>query len=107
IPPSLSLLLYGATQQVSIGRLFLAGIIPGLLLATLMMALIFIWSKRCPEIVPVEEEHVNWGKAVIGLIKIWPLGLLIFAVLGTIYLGLATPTEAAGLGVACSILLGF
>jgi len=107
IPPSLSLLLYGATQQVSIGRLFLAGIIPGLLLATLMMVLIFIWSKRYPEIVPVEEEHVNWGKAVIGLIKIWPLGLLIFAVLGTIYLGLATPTEAAGLGVACSILLGF
>lgn len=107
IPPSLSLLLYGATQQVSIGRLFLAGIIPGLLLAALMMLLIFIWSKRYPEIVPMEEEYVSWGKALIGLIKIWPLGLLIFAVLGTIYLGLATPTEAAGLGVACAILLGF
>ncbi len=107
IPPSLSLLLYGATQQVSIGKLFLAGIIPGIMLAVFMMVLIYVITKRNPHLVPVETAQINWGQAFLNLLKIWPLGFLIFAVLGTIYLGLATPTEAAGLGVAASIILGF
>jgi len=107
IPPSLSLLIYGATQGVSIGRLFLAGILPGLMMALLFMTQILIQSARSPSLCPKITERIPVAQQAIGLLKIWPLGLLIFAVLGTIYLGLATPTEAAGLGAAAAILIGF
>ncbi|WP_040484855.1 TRAP transporter large permease [Lutibaculum baratangense] len=107
IPPSLSLLIYGATQQVSIGQLFLAGLLPGLMLAVMMMLFIGFIGSRGESVVPDEGETVGLGRALRMLLPIWPIGFLIFAVLGTIYLGLATPTEAAGLGVAASIVLGF
>lgn len=107
IPPSLSLLIYGATQQVSIGRLFLAGIVPGVLFALMMMAMIVFLTRRRPSLVPQEDEPIAWHRALAKLLTLWPLGFLIFAVLGTIYLGLATPTEAAGLGVAAAVILGF
>lgn len=106
IPPSLSLVIYGATMEVSIGQLFLAGIFPGLMLASFFMVIILVQALRNSELAP---ESVNSGKVniVLGLLSIWPVGFLIFAVLGTIYLGLATPTEAAGLGVAAAIVVGF
>jgi C4-dicarboxylate transporter DctM subunit len=106
IPPSLSLVIYGATMEVSIGQLFLAGIIPGILLAALFMAVILFQALREPDLAPpsTKLEHAN---PLLGLLSIWPVGILIFAVLGTIYLGLATPTEAAGLGVAAAIVIGF
>jgi C4-dicarboxylate transporter, DctM subunit len=107
IPPSLSLLIYGATQGVSIGRLFLAGILPGLLMALLFMLVIFVRCLRHNNLCPPQVERTPLTQQIAGLIKIWPLGILIFAVLGTIYAGLATPTEAAGLGVAASIVIGF
>jgi C4-dicarboxylate transporter, DctM subunit len=107
IPPSLSLLIYGATQEVSIGRLFLAGIFPGLLLAGFFMTAIFFQNLRRRDLTPLEVERPGFRKQALGLLSIWPLGILIFSVLGTIYLGWATPTEAAGLGVAASILVGF
>lgn len=108
IPPSLSLLIYGATQHVSIGRLFLAGIVPGLLLAVVMMLYIGFVSARRAGVVPEESEQpVGAKRALLGVLSIWPVGFLVFAVLGTIYLGLATPTEAAGLGVAAAAVLGF
>lgn len=107
IPPSLALLIYGATQQVSIGQLFLAGILPGLMLAVMMMGYICFISIRRPGIVPQSDEHIGLRSALMHLLPIWPIGLLIFAVLGTIYAGIATPTEAAGLGVAAAIALGF
>jgi C4-dicarboxylate transporter, DctM subunit len=107
IPPSLSLLIYGATQQVSIGQLFLAGILPGIMMALLMMVLIFVITTRRPELVPQDTDTTPWTQAILNLFRIWPLGLLVFSVLGTIYLGFATATEAAGLGVAAAIILGF
>jgi len=108
IPPSISLLIYGSTQHVSIGRLFLAGILPGLLVSLLFMIFIAILSYRKPSILPVEDYlSVNWLRAAGQLLTLWPVGFLVFAVLGTIYLGLATPTEAAALGVATAIVLGF
>lgn len=107
IPPSLALLIYGATQQVSIGQLFLAGLLPGLMLAVMMMLYIGFIESRGQGVVPTGEERVGLGAALLKLLPIWPLGFLIFAVLGTIYLGLATPTEAAGLGVLAAIILGF
>lgn len=107
IPPSLALLIYGATQQVSIGQLFLAGLLPGLMLAVMMMLYIGFIESRGQGVVPTGEERVGLGTALLKLLPIWPVGFLIFAVLGTIYLGLATPTEAAGLGVMAAIILGF
>lgn len=107
IPPSLALLLYGATQQVSIGRLFLAGLVPGVMLAFMFMSYIAICSRKAswemPEVTPVKLDRQVW----MGLLKIWPVLFIIFSVLGTIYLGIATPTEAAGLGVLASVILGF
>ncbi len=106
IPPSLSLLLYGATQGVSIGQLFLAGIGPGLMLAAAFLVVIAIAAVRRAGLAPDDEPGMVWRIALLRVLSVWPLVILIFAVLGTIYLGLATPTEAAGLGVAAAILVG-
>ncbi len=107
IPPSLSLLIYGATQNVSIGKLFLAGIAPGILIGLFFSLYLVIVDKVKPGMTPTDTEEVSFGKIVKGLLQIWPLPILIFFVLGTIYLGFATPTEAAGLGVFISLVLGF
>lgn len=107
IPPSLSLLIYGATQNVSIGKLFLAGIIPGLLIAVSFSIYIMILDKSRSDVTPQGEPPPSWSEIGRGLISIWPLPVLIFCVLGTIYIGLATPTEAAGIGVAVALILGF
>lgn len=107
IPPSLSLLIYGATQNVSIGKLFLAGIIPGILLALFFSFYLMVADKLKPGLTPVETEKPGFAEIMRGLLQIWPLPLLIFCVLGTIYLGFATPTEAAGLGVVVALVLGF
>lgn len=107
IPPSLSLLLYGATQGVSIGRLFLAGVLPGLMLAAMFMLVILVHGIYRPGIAPAEAAPPGWGARLLALLRIWPFAFLVFSVLGTMYLGLATATEAAALGVVASILVGF
>ncbi|MBU8536813.1 TRAP transporter large permease [Falsiroseomonas tokyonensis] len=106
IPPSLSLLIYGALTDTSIGRLFLAGLLPGLMMAALFMAWILVAALRNPAIAPA-ERRVALGEALRGLIGVLPLIGLIVAVLGSLFAGLATPTEAAGVGVAAALLLGF
>jgi tripartite ATP-independent transporter DctM subunit len=106
IPPSLSLLIYGALTDTSIGRLFLAGVLPGLMMAALFMAWILHAALRNPAIAPA-EKRVALAKALRGLVHVLPLVALIVAVLGSLFAGLATPTEAAGVGVAAAALLGF
>lgn len=106
IPPSVGLLIYGATQGVSIGKLFIAGIIPGMMMALLFMAFILIQAKRKPHLFPSESSTGTTKQVVIGLLRLWPIIGLVLSVLGTIYLGIATPTEAAGLGVIASIVVG-
>jgi tripartite ATP-independent transporter DctM subunit len=107
IPPSLSLLIYGASQEVSIGRLFLAGILPGLMIAALFMAFIAFQATRHPDWSPVRGERTPWSRKLKGLLTLWPIAFLVASVLGTLYAGLATPTEAAGLGVLASVIIGF
>lgn len=107
IPPSLALIIYGATQSVSIGQLFLAGMLPGLLIALSFSVWIMIRSKVGEPVTPVHKDPMDWGEVGRGILQIWPLPILIFFVLGTIYLGIATPTESAALGVMASILIGF
>lgn len=107
IPPSLALIIYGATQHVSIGKLFLAGILPGLMISAAFFVWIMIRSKIGSPVEPSAREPMDWAEVRRGLWQIWPLPILIFFVLGTIYLGIATPTEAASLGVVASMVLGF
>lgn len=106
IPPSLALIIYGATQNVSIGQLFIAGMLPGLLIAAAFSTWIMIRSKIGEPVTPTFKEQVTFKHVITGLKEIWPLPVLIFFVLGTIYLGIATPTESAALGVVASIVLG-
>ena len=106
IPPSLSLLIYGALTDTSIGKLFIAGILPGLMMAALFMVVVFWAARRNPSIAPESGEKVPLGQAFLELRKIWPLLAMIFAVLGSLFAGLATPTEAAAVGVAAAIILG-
>jgi tripartite ATP-independent transporter DctM subunit len=107
IPPSLSLLIYGAWQEVSIGQLFMAGVIPGLMMAVLFMIWILVDSQWRPHLLPAKVKVMPLGMALRKLVGIWPAAVLIGSVLGSIYLGLATTTEAAGIGVAATLLMGF
>ena len=104
IPPSINMIIYGAMTNTSIGQLFLAGVVPGLLLAAFFMALIVIASVLHPEI-SARGEPVPWAvrrKRLKDLLP--PLGIFIM-VMGGIYGGWATPTEAAGLGVTAALAL--
>ena len=108
IPPSLSLLIYGSLTETSIGQLFLGGIIPGLLMALCFMAYILVRCLRDRSLYPVEPEmRISFLQKLKSLLSIWPVAGLVFAVMGTIVLGIATPTEAAGVGVVSAIALGF
>ncbi|MCH7735778.1 MAG: TRAP transporter large permease subunit [Chloroflexi bacterium] len=104
IPPSIGLVLYGLIVGESIGRLFLAGFVPGVMLAVTFMLMIVIAAKIWPGIAP-KEEIVSWRLRFLGLFSLLPIGLLIFTVLGSIYFGFATPTEAAAAGVTGAFVL--
>lgn len=107
IPPSLSLLIFGALTETSIGRLFVAGVLPGLMVSFLFMAYIFFLCLRHRHIAPRDDEPFRWGAVARGMLQIWPILLMILAIIGSIILGLATPTEAAGVGVVVAIVISF
>jgi len=105
IPPSIALIIYGAWQEVSVGALFITRNVPGLLLAGLFMVYIAIMARLRPEVAPPVGDLVPLGRALLRSVEAWPFVVLVFAILGTIFLGIATPTEAAALGVATAALL--
>ena len=106
IPPSLSLLIYGALTESSIGKLFLAGLLPGLLFAALFMMYIFARSRMQPSLAPRDTRPVKASAVLMGVLSLWPFILLILAIMSSIAFGIATPTEAAALGVLATIVLG-
>ena len=106
IPPSLSLLIYGALTDTSIGKLFLAGVLPGLMMAALFMLYIEFTVRRQPSLAP-QEPRMPWGETLRATMAVWPILVLILAVLGSLFAGIATPTESAAVGVAAAVLLGF
>lgn len=106
IPPSLSLLIYGALTETSIGRLFLAGILPGLLFAAMFMGYIYFRCLSRPGLAPKGSTRVGVGTILRNLLSLWPFILLILAIMGSIAFGIATPTEAAGIGVIATIIVG-
>lgn len=105
IPPSIILILYGVLAEVSILDLFLAGIIPGLCLAFLYMAYIGIQVLRNPDLSPQISSEVNWNERIRSLKLFLPLVFLIIAVLGSMYVGFASPSEAAVIGVVGALTI--
>jgi tripartite ATP-independent transporter DctM subunit len=105
IPPSVGFIIYGEVADESVGMLFIGGIVPGLVLSLMMMTYIGLVALLRPEMAPAAKETVTWKLRLVTLSKIWPSLLLIFSVLGTIYLGIATPTQAAAVGFVCSLIL--
>ncbi|RLC22405.1 MAG: C4-dicarboxylate ABC transporter permease, partial [Deltaproteobacteria bacterium] len=99
IPPSLIMIVYAILAEVSIGKMFMAGVLPGLLLASIYTAYIIYRGIRNPEIAPRAQQDYSWSERFIALKDLAPVILLILMVLGSIYGGFATPTEAAALGV--------
>lgn len=102
IPPSVVFILYGLTAGVSIGQLYMAGVVPGLMLSGMYIAYILVRCRLQPEIAPLptaEELAMPLSEKLALLRELVLPGLVAFSVLGSLYLGIATPTEAAGVGV--------
>lgn len=108
IPPSIFFIVYGAIADQSVGKLFLAGLFPGLMMSGLFILYVALRCVVQRGLVPV-EAGVNpvggWGGRAAGLLEVWPFMVLIVAVLGGLYGGIATPTEAAGVGASVSLLI--
>jgi tripartite ATP-independent transporter DctM subunit len=107
IPPSIIMIVYGVSANVSIARLFLAGVLPGLMMMALFMAYIALWSLFNKHKVPPPEPALPLADKLKRLRLLVPTVLLIALVIGSIYTGIATATEAATLGVVGSLVLAF
>lgn len=105
IPPSISLIIYGVAVNESIAKLFIAGIIPGIVLALMFMSYVAIWGLVKGG--NIETERHSWRQKVVALKDLLPVMVLILSVIGSIYSGVATATEAAVLGVVGSLLLSW
>lgn len=105
IPPSIMMIVYGVAAQVSISRLFIAGIVPGLLLLLLFSGYLMVWSARNRALLPVDEERLSFREKLARTRLLIPVVLLILAVIGSIYSGIATATEAAAMGVVGALLI--
>ena len=105
IPPSLTLIVYGVSVEESISKLFMAGILPGMLLAGMFMAYIVGWSWIRPSEVPKISDRMTFGEKLKESRFLIPIVLLIIAVIGSMYGGWATATEAAAIGVIGSLIL--
>jgi len=104
IPPSIAMIIYGSTVGAPIDLLFIAGIVPGLLLAVGFMAAALVWSLVVPGSAPKGERY-PMGEKLASLVNVLPFATVIVAVLGSLYAGIATPTEAGAMGVAMAIVL--
>ena len=105
IPPSIAMVIYGVATQTSIGKLLIAGVVPGLIAGVLLAAMIYLWvvvsPKHAPSTFRVSREE-RWA----SLVRIWPSLLLIFLVLVLLYTGIATPTEVGALGALLAGIIG-
>ncbi len=105
IPPSIVMIVYGVLAEVSISRLFAAGVVPGLMIASLYAGYVMIVSLMYPDVAPPDRERPGLKEMGKGLIDLIPIAILIFIVLGSIYSGIATPSEAAAVGVVATLIM--
>ena len=107
IPPSIILIIYGVTVQESIAKLFIAGIIPGIMIALIFMSYVIIWSLINKKVMPISTDNFSFFEKINKSKQLLPVILLIFGVVGSIYTGIATATEAASLGVVGALILSY
>jgi tripartite ATP-independent transporter DctM subunit len=105
IPPSLSMILYGYMTGTSVGKLFIAGVIPGVVLAGSFAAYVYIKARMTPSVAPLDPERATWRQRFMSLLWMAPFLALITVVLGGIYMGIMTPTEAGAIGGFAAIIL--
>ena len=107
IPPSIILIIYGVTVQESIAKLFIAGIVPGIMIALIFMTYVMIWLLINKKSMPTFKQDFSLMEKVKKSGKLIPVILLIVSVIGSIYTGIATATEAASLGVVGALILSY
>lgn len=106
IPPSIGFVLYGEIADQSIGKLFIAAIFPAILVAVLMAVYVAVLAIWKPHLAPRDESVASgWKARIVALKDVWPVVVLVLLVLGTIYAGIATPTEAAGIGAGGALIV--
>jgi len=105
IPPSIIMIVYGVSAEVSIAQLFIAGVLPGLMLALLFSGYLAYWALRNPELVPPADAPMTFAQKLVESRHLIPVVLLIAGVLGSIYAGIATATEAAAVGVVGALAI--
>ena len=106
IPPSIAFVIYGWFTEQSVGMLLMAGLIPGLLTAGLYTVMIVGRCVIDPSLAPKVAMKVTWRKKLEALLQVWPMPVLVLGVIGSIYSGMATPTEAGALGAAFALIIG-
>jgi len=104
IPPSIPLVVYGIITETSIGKLLIAGLIPGIVTAVLHCVGIYVLARIRPEMAP-SVKAFSWRERFEALKGFWVIGIIIFAVIGSMYFGVATATEAAAIGAVVSLLV--
>ena len=107
IPPSILMIFYGSLTDQSIAELFMAGVVPGVLIAVFFSIYITVLCKLNPNMAPFSDREVPWRRKFQSTIRIWWVLILLLVMLGGIYTGVCTPTEAAGLGATGSVVLAF
>ncbi len=105
IPPSIVMIIYGILAEVSVARLFAAGVFPGILVAGLYSTYIIARCMARPELSPKSSETMTFGQRLMGAVNLLPVIVLMVLVLGSIYSGLATPSEAAAVGATAALVL--
>lgn len=105
IPPSIAMVLYGLITDTSIAKLLIAGILPGLINAVIYMGTIYLWAKRYPMDAPSLQTPWSWKENLLALKGVWGVVAICIAVLGGIYTGIVTATEAGALGAFCALVL--
>jgi tripartite ATP-independent transporter DctM subunit len=104
IPPSIPLIVYGIIAQQSIARLFMAGIIPGIILAVMLSVYIILAVMRRPQLAPL-SQGVSWRERMATIWKIWPILTVLVFTIGGLYKGIVTASEAAGLSVVVTLII--
>lgn len=105
IPPSVVMIIFGIITETSIGALFMAGIVPGILISLILMTYVALHASRYPPQTIGVQSRVTWPERFGSLKGVWPIVALMIAVIGAIYSGIATPTEAAAIGAAVALVL--
>lgn len=105
IPPSLYAVIYGMLAQASIAKMLMAGVLPGILQATILSVGVFFMAVRNPRLAPPSTQFYSWKERMVSTVKAWPMLVLAAIIIGGIYSGVFTPTEAAAVGAFAALVI--